>query len=135
MILLCSFLLYQTFFFKKFDWEPLGMAFWPRLVLLGLISIGIYFVIVGSVDKGPFQEIQSAAFLPWLGGVLYIILMPYLSFRIMTPIFIFIFVCCLGGWNRKVMIEAGITAIVTTLFIYFVFQKFLGVDLPAGFWE
>ena len=131
----CLFLLYQTFFFKKFDWDPLGMAFWPRLILIGLLIISVYYLIRGSVDSGPYETVEPTAFISWVGGVLYIILMPYLSFIVMTPIFLFIFVCCLGGWNRKVMIEAAITAVVTTVFVYLVFQKFLMVDLPSGFWE
>jgi hypothetical protein len=134
MVPVCVFLFYQTFAFKKFDWDPLGMAFWPRIILVGLFIISVYYLIRGSVDNGPYEIIEPRAFLPWVGGVLYIILMPYLSFLIMTPIFLFIFVCCLGGWSRKVMIEATITAAATTLFIYLVFQKFLMVDLPAGFW-
>ena len=40
LLAICAGLYHETFFFKTFDWDPVGMAFWPR-VLLTVLAGGV----------------------------------------------------------------------------------------------
>lgn len=131
-LVLVVLLFWATFYFRKISWEPLGLAFWPRLVLGGMFPVAIFLIIKGDLAPGTSKPINIKAFFPWLAAVVYIWVMPYLGFLIATPLFLFLFVLALGGWNRKVIKDAALTAIITTVVVYLAFQKFLDVLLPEG---
>jgi len=50
VLLVAGFLFVETFNFKTVDWDPLGLPFWPRVLLVLLAVLGIYLVIRGSLD-------------------------------------------------------------------------------------
>ena len=132
ILLIGGFLFWETFSFRKAEWEPLGMAFWPRIILVMMGIIGVYYTIRGSVDKGPYQKVDPRAFLILLGGIVYVLLLNLLGFLIITPVFIFSFSILLGGTNRSNIIRAVCTAVICTIGVYLVFQKGLLIQLPEG---
>ena len=72
ILIVGSYLLWETFSFPPPNWDALGIAFWPRLLLGSLLLIGVYFVIKGSLDDGPFERPDWRAFIVLAGGVAYI---------------------------------------------------------------
>ncbi len=127
-----SLLFWRTYSFHIVDWDPLGLAFWPRIVLGLLIASGAYLILRGSLDDGPFQKpvAKAFAYLAIIGA--YAILMAPIGFLIATPVFIVAFHLSLGGWSFRNLIEACILAAVCTGFIYYVFQDLLLVQFPEG---
>ncbi len=130
-----SILFWETFSFRILDWEPLGMAFWPR-VLLGLFGlVGVYFVVRGNVDEGPFQRLDWGAFVALALAVAYILALKYVGYILLTPIFLFVGVLALErsrAFTRRALTEAVIVGGLGTAIVYFAFHKLLLVQLPEG---
>jgi len=135
ILLVGAFLWWETYSFRTTEWEPLGMAFWPRLILSLMGVIAVFFVVKGSVDDGPYMSVNPRAFLILLGGLVFVLLMSYFGFLLVAPVFIFMFTAMLGGFNRRNLIHAAITAILCTIGVYLIFQKGLLIQLPEAFWE
>jgi putative tricarboxylic transport membrane protein len=126
------FLLWETFYFPETHWDPLGIAFWPRTVLGGMLLIGTFLIYRGRVVEG-FERVD------WRGGVIlgagagYVLLLPSIGFLLLTPPFMFLAVMLIGGrWTRGRIVEALVVAVVSTVTIFFVFQEALLVRLPEG---
>lgn len=133
ILLAGSILFWETFSFPTTNWDPLGIAFWPRFLLITMMVIGAYLVFKGSLDDGPFERINWRAFIVLAGGVTYICLLQTIGFLLLTPPFLFLAVICLGGsLKRARVIEAILVAAGGTLFIHLVFVKGLRVWLPEG---
>lgn len=127
-------MLWETFSFFVVDWAPLGMAFWPR-ILLGLLGVyAVYFIIRGSLDDGPFNSLEWRAFAVLLGAIVYALVWDIIGYLLATPLFLFAFSVALGGIRRKTLVTAGIVAIAGTLVTYFVFKELLYVQLPESVW-
>lgn len=135
ILLVGGFLWWETYSFRTTEWEPLGMAFWPRLILGLMGAIAVYFVVKGSVDDGPYTDINPRAFLILLGGMVFVLCMHYFGFLLVAPVFIFVFTALLGGFSRRNLIHAAVTAVLCTLCVYLIFQKGLLIQLPEAFWE
>lgn len=123
----------ETLSFPPPNWDPLGIAFWPRILLGALMLIGVYLIIKGSLDDGPFERLNWRAFIVLASGVVYTCLLNTIGFILLTPPFMFLAVICLGGSLTKTrVIEAILVAGGGTLFIHLVFVKGLRVFLPEG---
>jgi len=132
IVLIGAFLFWETFSFKTVNWDPLGLPFWPR-ILLGLLgAIGIYLIIRGNLDAGPYQGLEWRAFVVLTGALVYVLLIDVLGFLIATPLYLFLFHLSLGGVTRGHLVEAAILAVCGTGLIYYVFQKVLWVQFPEG---
>lgn len=131
----CALLLFETFSFRVHDWEPLGMAFWPRVLLAVLAACALFLVIKGRLDDGPFLSLHARSFLALGIGVAYVVLLPRIGFLLLTPVFLFAASLLIGRelrWQR--LVEAAALAGVTTLVLHFVFKQVLLVQLPEGLW-
>lgn len=127
-----AFLFAWTFTFRTVEWDPLGLAFWPRIVLGLLLAAGAYLAVRGRLDGGPLKALQPTAFLV-LGGILaYALLLGPLGYLVATPLYIVAFHLALGGVSRRHVVEALISATVGTALVYYVFQEALLVQLPEG---
>lgn len=136
LLIVSVILLRETFDFRTNEWEPLGMAFWPRILLGSLSLIGVYLVIRGSLDQGPFETLQPKAFLALLAGVGYVLLLPYIGYAILTPLFLFLTSLVLTEKRSgRRLAESGIMAAAGSIVIYLVFQYGLLVQLPEGLLE
>ncbi|MEM7022110.1 MAG: tripartite tricarboxylate transporter TctB family protein [Pseudomonadota bacterium] len=132
IILIGAFLLWETFSFKTVDWDPLGLPFWPRILLGALGVIGIYLIVRGSLDQGPFRPLEIRAFAVLAGALVYVFSIDILGFLVATPLFMFLFHLALGGITRGHLVEAAILAVGGTGLIYYVFQEALWVQFPEG---
>ncbi len=126
-------LLFETFSFRVNDWEPLGMAFWPRLLLALLGFCAVFLIVKGRLDDGPFLSVHARSFLALGLGVAYVVLLPRIGFLLLTPAFVFAASLLIGRelrWQR--LVEAAALAVVTTLALDLVFKQVLLVQLPEG---
>lgn len=128
-------LLLETFSFRVNDWEPLGMAFWPRVLLAVLACCAVVLIAKGRLDDGPFLSLHGRSFLALGIGMAYVVLLPRLGFMLLTPVFLFVVSLLIGrelGWRR--LAEALTVAVVTTVVLVLVFKQVLLVQLPEGQW-
>jgi len=137
LLIFCAILYANTFTFRTTHWEPLGMAFWPRLLIMLLAAVAVHLIIKGNLDHGGRTEpLARGAFVTAAAGFAYIILLEPIGFLIMTPIFIFIFSVVIsrrkGLWR---MVESAATACLGTIAIYAVFELGLKLVLPSGLLE
>jgi len=135
ILLVGGFLFYETFNFRVVAWDPLGLAFWPRIVLGIMGVLAVYLIVRNSVDAGPFQPLQARAFVLLAGLSLYVLLLPRLGYLIATPIMLFCFHVALGGTQPKRLVEAAIFAVVATGIVDWVFESLLFVQFPQGLME
>ncbi len=135
ILLVGAFLFYETFNFRVVAWDPLGLAFWPRIVLGIMGLLAVYLIIRNSVDAGPFQPLQGRAFVLLAGLSLYVLLLPKLGYLIATPIMLFCFHVALGGTQPKRLLEAAIFAGIATWIVAWVFESLLFVQFPQGLLE
>ena len=122
----------HTFTFRVVDWDPLGLAFWPRLVLALIAVCALVFVVRGSVAPQEVEPVSARAFRVLAGCVLYVLALPLAGFVLATPVFVALFAYALGRHQRHRVALALALALVTTLAVYLLFQVGLEVQLPRG---
>ena len=124
---------------------PVGPGFYPRIIL-GITAVLSLALIVadyaarrrrapapGQAGAAPENYGLVVACFAVFG--LYVAALPWIGFRIAT----FVFVTALQALlapprDRKAWIVVGITALVTTLVAYYLFDHYLLVLLPRGRW-
>jgi hypothetical protein len=133
------FLFWLTLELKGNPLVPIGPGFYPRVVLgltAGLAVLLLAFDVLGKFpaqDRGkPNFRMVLAVFAVF--GV-YVAAIPALGFRVST----FLFLAALQPlleWPKgaKGWIVVLVTALVTTLVTYFLFERYLLVLLPRGRW-
>ena len=135
ILLIGSYLCYETFFFHKVDWVPLGMAFWPRILLACLGCLAVYFIIRGSLDAGPYERLLPTAFAVLAGCIGYAVMIESVGWLVLTPLFIFALTILLSDRSRRSVIQAALSATLGTIAIYLIFYYGLDVQLPEGLLE
>ena len=135
ILVIGAFLYYETFFFHEVDWVPLGMAFWPRLLLGSLGVLSVYFIIRGSLDEGPYERLVPMAFAVLLGCIGYVLLIDAVGWLLLTPVFLFALTVFLGDRSRRTFVHAAMSAAFGTIVVYFIFHYGLDVQLPEGLLE
>ena len=133
------FLFWLTLDLKGNPLVPIGPGFYPRIVL-GLSAALAALLIVFDLGKkekpkGGAGANYAMVLLVFVVVGIYIVLIPYLGFRIST----FFFVAALQslleppkGLKGGAMVL--VTALITTLATYFLFERYLSVLLPRGRW-
>lgn len=132
ILVVSAFLFWETFSFKTVAWDPLGLPFWPRVVLGLLAVLGLYLTIRGTLDDGPFARLEPMAFLVLAGAFAYVLAVDVIGYLLATPLFIFGFHLAQGGFTAKRAIEAAVVAGLGTALIYYLFQDVLLVQFPEG---
>jgi hypothetical protein len=124
---------------------PVGPGFYPRIIL-GITAVLSFTLIVTDYAaqrrRAPARRQAGAASENYALVVacfavfgLYVAALPWIGFRIST----FVFVAALQAVlapprDRKAWIVVSITALVTTLVAYYLFNHYLLVLLPRGRW-
>ncbi|MGE0750188.1 MAG: tripartite tricarboxylate transporter TctB family protein [Variibacter sp.] len=128
---------------------PIGPAAYPRIVL-GIMALLSAIMIVNDVlasraaaaaapvtpaapSARPNYPLVLATFVAF--GI-YVLLLPYLGFRITTFLFVAALQVILDrprSWPRWLLVVA--VAFATTLVCHFVFEDYLSVLLPRGDWS
>lgn len=118
---------------------PIGPGFYPRIVLgitavLALSLVVFDFWAPKAAGKAEALNYRLVLIVFVVFG-LYVGALPYLGFRIATAIFVAALQAVLEppkgarGW-----ILVGVTALVTTMVCYVLFERYLQVFLPRGRW-
>lgn len=130
----CVALLYaETLTFRKMDWEPLGMAFWPQVVLIGLAILAAWFILHGLTHARKTEPLLPLALSPWLAGVAFLAFLPWLG----TYIAGFGLIAGLTFYLRPGSGKSGIgvalaNAAVSLALIHLIFAMILGLRMPHG---
>jgi putative tricarboxylic transport membrane protein len=117
--------------------DRLGPRFFPRVlaILLGIASLALVLrTFVGRRRAGGAVQATEGERLGRLWATLgltavYLIALPHVGFLLLTPAFLAAFTL-LFGYRRPGPLLG--TALGTTLVLYFVFVRALGVRLPSG---
>jgi putative tricarboxylic transport membrane protein len=98
------------------------------------LSLSLFISSLRSRKKDPIlNREQMKTFLSLIGAfVFWIMVMPYLGYPIVTLVTAFCLskIMKLEGWLKPTILSAGMA-----LFIYFLFDYWLYIDLPRGFWQ
>ncbi len=132
IVVIGAFLFWQTFSFRTVNWDPLGLSFWPRVVLGLLGVVGAYLIVRGSLDRGPYHRLEWRAFVVLGGAIVYVLAIDIVGFLVATPLYLFAFHLALGGVTRGHLVEAAIVAACATGLIYYIFEEALWVQFPEG---
>ena len=123
----------------------IGPAFYPRLVFIvtGVLAALLVIADVLGGRKRASTAAKAAGPRPnyvlvvatFAAFLVYVVLMPYIGFRIATFVFVLVLRVLLD-WpeSAKAWIGALALAAGTTLVTWFVFEQYLAVLLPRGRW-
>jgi len=131
--------------------EPLGSAFFPRLMLISIIFLSLILIFKNfiSIDKKALKEhvsvppankskdeviprkIQYVLGTIFIWG-LYILLITItdFSYLVLTFLFLFIFAWFLAFWRIRAAYHALGLAFIVTIIIYLIFGQFLKIFFP-----
>ena len=118
---------------------PIGPGYYPRIVLAITAAFALAVVVSDwmTPKRASIAEKLNYLLVIEMFAVfgLYVGALPYLGFRITTFFYIAAtnalldFPKNLRGWAR-----AGLVALITTVVVYYVFERYLTVLLPRGRW-
>lgn len=133
LLVFCGVLLWQTFSFQVTTWAPLGMAFWPRLLIGVLALVAVILVFRGQLDNFRVKNLDWRAFAALAAAVVYVIAMEQVGFVIATPLFLFSSVVLLDpSYGIRRLLEALLFAVCGTGGAYLLFDRLLHIGLPSG---
>jgi len=118
---------------------PIGPGFYPRIVLGITVVLAASLVVFDFLAPAAAPKSENLnyrlVFIVFVVFGLYVGALPYLGFRIATAVFVAALQAVLDapkgarGWIR-----VGVTALVTTVVCYVLFERYLQVLLPRGRW-
>ena len=133
LLAVCGVLFWQTLSFPVTTWAPLGLAFWPRLLIAALTLVGAILVFRGRLDESPVSNLDWRAFVALAAAVVYVVAMDRVGFVIATPFFLFASVVLLDpSLKIRRLAEALVFAVVGTVGAYLLFDRLLQIGLPSG---
>ncbi|MDP1538136.1 MAG: tripartite tricarboxylate transporter TctB family protein [Burkholderiales bacterium] len=121
---------------------PVGPGFYPRIVLGITAVFSAALIVTGLMGRKADAEVPAGTpknyrlvLLTFAIVGIYVVLLPYLGFRIATFGFVLILQVALEPpRSRKDWLRVVIVALATTLVTYLVFERYLSVLLPRGHW-
>ena len=121
---------------------PVGPGFYPRIILgiaaaLSALVIFVDWRVARSGRAAAAQEAPNRVLVLLSFAIigLYIGLLPYFGFRLATLLFVAALQATLEApRGARAWLVIGVTALVTTLVTYLVFETYLNVLLPRGRW-
>jgi len=137
-------LFWMTLGLERHPMLPVGPGFYPRIVLGVTAAFGLGIAIAGFVARRRGGPVAVPAAQPPNHGLVaaafgifaaYILAMPWLGFRVATFLFLLAMPAALERprTRRRWLLVAAI-ALVATVVVYFVFERYLHVLLPRGRW-
>jgi len=118
---------------------PIGPGYYPRIVLAITAAFALALVVSDFLSeksarvREPLNYLLVVEMFALFG--LYVGALPYLGFRISTFVYVAASNALLDspksakGWGRVLLVAA-----ITTLVVYYVFERYLTVLLPRGRW-
>ncbi|HWM41266.1 MAG TPA: tripartite tricarboxylate transporter TctB family protein [Burkholderiales bacterium] len=119
---------------------PIGPGYYPRIVLAVTAVFALALVVMDLLSTqrpGPVHEKLNYLLVVEMFAVfgLYVGALPFLGFRIATFLYVAASNALLDipksakGWGRVVLVAS-----ITTVVVYYVFERYLTVLLPRGRW-
>jgi putative tricarboxylic transport membrane protein len=137
-ILLASLVLFGlTLGLKDNPLVPIGPGFYPRIVLAVTAVLALAVLVFSFRQKSEKPEAVNYGMVVSMFAVfgLYCGALPFLGFRIATLLYIAATNTLLDyPKNAKGWARVAIVSIVTTVAVYYVFERYLTVLLPRGSW-
>ena len=138
-VLAASLLLFwATLALKDNPLVPIGPGYYPRIVLgiTALLALGVF--VSGLLDKKPTtSEKLNHGMVVAMFAVfgLYCGALPFLGFRVSTALYLAATNAMLD-WPKSAKGWARVAAVslITTVVVYFIFERYLTVLLPRGSW-
>jgi putative tricarboxylic transport membrane protein len=118
---------------------PIGPGYYPRIVLAITAALALALVVSDFLSEKsarvpePLNYLLVVEMFALFG--LYVGALPYLGFRISTFVYVAASNALLDspksakGWGRVLLVAA-----ITTLVVYYVFERYLTVLMPRGRW-
>jgi len=133
------FLIWLTLGLKDSPLVPIGPGFYPRIVL-GITAVFALALVLADLwapkKRSESEKLDYLLVLEMFAVFgLYCGALPYLGFRISTLIYVAASNALLDapkgarGWGRVVLVAA-----LTTVIVYYVFERYLTVLMPRGRW-
>ena len=132
-------LFWATLGLKDNPLVPIGPGYYPRIVLAitALLAIGVVVTDFLSPGKPKSGEKLNYGMVVSMFAVfgLYCGALPFLGFRISTLLYVAATNALLDCPRKKTSwIRVGVVALITTVVVYYVFERYLTVLLPRGRW-
>ena len=119
---------------------PIGPGYYPRIVL-GVTAALALALVLSDLFSGAAAAVEGEKLNYGLVGAMFAVFglycgaLPFLGFRLSTLVYVAATNALLDaprsvkGWLR-----VGAVALITTLVVYYVFERYLTVRLPGGRW-
>ena len=134
------FLFWLTLGLERNPLVPIGPGFYPRLVLGVTAVLGLALLVKDLLRKGraaPRAAPLNYRLVALLFGAfgLYVLVLPFLGFRVATFLFVLGATFLLEPPRRAgLWVRGAVLAVVATVATYYVFERYLAVLLPRGSW-
>jgi len=120
------------FFILTFN-GPFEAMLWPRIILSTTILFSVIMIIKAYYGKGVASPIKLAkkgeTFYMMIASVIYLVLLNFIGFIILTPLWTMFMFNTMGYKNKK---TSAIVSLILTGLIFYVFKKLLYVPVPLG---
>ena len=129
-----TFFYLEALTFRKMDWEPLGMAFWPKVLLVSLGILGLVISINGlRRTAGDNERFHLAALVPCIAGLIFLMAIPWLG-TYLSGFFLIVALSWFRApektlWYTGIAIVNGVGSLVL---IHIIFAVILGLRIPSG---
>lgn len=124
----------QTFTFPTFEWDPVGMALWPRILLVLLAALSLWHILRGTVERDPVDPVAPSAFILLAAFAVYVAALSVVGFYASTLIVTFAYSFVLRGGRASDLVPSLVVALVATGAIFAIFEYTLGIYMPRGTW-
>lgn len=136
LLILAGVLTRETFQFRAVPWDPLGLTFWPR-VLLAVLAIAVvirFLELRQTTAPGQDGLVRGLAILAVCGA--FVLALPVLGVYLLTPLFLAIFVVAQSGPTPRERLQRFVLANAVLLpSIWLLFDLALGLRvLSLPFW-
>jgi hypothetical protein len=118
---------------------PIGPGYYPRIVLGITAAFALALVVLDFLSPPPAAPRQALNYVLVVEMFavfgLYVGALPYVGFRLST----FLYVAATNALldppqNVRSWIRVGLVALITTVVVYYVFERYLTVLMPRGRW-
>ena len=149
VILLClvGFLYYASYGIRTPEFDRLapgqmGPGLWPRMILIGLAVMGVFYLLHSIVDPPPPAE-KLGGLIGWYrhyrnpiwcfaAFAAFLTVIPFLGMLIAGALFVFGLMTLLGPKNSVALKQHVLTTLGTVGGMWFIFACLLEVQLPKG---
>lgn len=125
-------LYWATFYFRSVDWTPLGLAFWPRIILAGITLTALVLIVLRQLDTHSRLLFFRPELILFAAIASFVIALPILGFLLTGFIYTLGTIVWLDTDRKIGRIRSAALAVGTTATTYAVFGIGLNAWLPAG---